>query len=345
MILYEAWYGRAPAVAHLRVFDCLCFVKELNQVRKLDDRSRPGMFLGYADGAKAYRIYYPVSHRVLVSCDVVFDEMRGWNWSKSADHAASLAEELVFDYELIDADTSGAASAPTHSPAPGEIGSATSAPPTPASPVSAPTPPTPASAPTPASPASARTPASRASASAPASPASVTLGVAGQTQIESATALKDDEERLDASYAGEPLWYWRINNILSAKLHTTHAGKPTTHAEAQGDPAWREAMQLELESIESNRTWELVDPPAGHRPISLKWVFKLKKDEKGAVIKHKARLVARGFVQQEGIDYDDAFTPMARMESVHVLLALAAQEGWSVHHMDVMSAFLNGDLK
>jgi len=84
-----------------------------------------------------------------------------------------------------------------------------------------------------------------------------------------------------------------------------------------------------------------VDPPAGHRPITLKWVFKLKEDEKGAVIKHKAR----GFVQQEGIDYEDAFAPVARMESVRVLLALAAQEGWRVHHMDVKSAFLNGDLK
>jgi hypothetical protein len=73
-------------------------------------------------------------------------------------------------------------------------------------------------------------------------------------------------------------------------------------------------------------------------------VFKLKKDELGAVIKHKARLIARGFVQQEGIDYDDVFAPMARMESVCVL-ALAAQEGWQVHHMDVKSAFLNGNLK
>jgi len=88
-----------------------------------------------------------------------------------------------------------------------------------------------------------------------------------------------------------------------------------------------------------------VDPPAGHSPITLKWVFKLKKDEKGAVIKHKARLVVRGFIQQEGIDYDDAFAPVARMESVRVLLALVAQEGWGVHHMDVKSAFLNGDLK
>ena len=84
--------------------------------------------------------------------------------------------------------------------------------------------------------------------------------------------------------------------------------------------------------------------PDSHHPITLKWVFKLKKDELGMVIKHKARLVARGFVQQEGIDYDDAFAPVVRMESVRVLLVLAAQEGWQVHHMDVKSAFLNGDL-
>jgi hypothetical protein len=85
-------------------------------------------------------------------------------------------------------------------------------------------------------------------------------------------------------------------------------------------------MDQEIKSVEQNRTWELVPLLDGHRPISLKWVFKLKKDELSTVIKHKARLVARGFVQQEGIDYDDAFAPMVRMESVRVLM-LAAQEG------------------
>jgi hypothetical protein len=83
--------------------------------------------------------------------------------------------------------------------------------------------------------------------------------------------------------------------------------------------------------------------PNGHRPITLKWVFKLKKDELSVVIEHKAWLVARGFVQQEGIDYDDIFAPVACMESVRVLV-LATQEGWQVH-MDVKSAFLNGDVK
>jgi hypothetical protein len=99
-----------------------------------------------------------------------------------------------------------------------------------------------------------------------------------------------------------------------------------------------------MDAVERNRTWELADLPAGHSAITLKWVYKLKKDEARVVIKHKARLVARGFVQQEGVDFDDAFAPVARMESV-CLLALAAEEGWRVHHMDVKSAFLNGDLQ
>jgi hypothetical protein len=74
-------------------------------------------------------------------------------------------------------------------------------------------------------------------------------------------------------------------------------------------------------------------------------VFKLKRDEAGVIVKHKAHLVARGFMQREGIDFNDTFAPVARMESVRLLFALAAQEGWRVHHMDVKSTFLNGDLK
>jgi hypothetical protein len=100
-----------------------------------------------------------------------------------------------------------------------------------------------------------------------------------------------------------------------------------------------------MDSIEYNHTWELVDLPVGHRPITLKWVFKLKKNEAGEVVKHKARIVACGFIQQEGINYDDVFAPVAHIESIRILLALVAQERWCVHHMDVKLAFLNGDLK
>ena len=179
-----------------------------------------------------------------------------------------------------------------------------------------------------------------------------------QHTVEFATSLSDDEDHVDAYHDDEPLRYRTLDNIFGdqpvpglavhdfkAELHLAHDdGESRSFAEAEGDAAWRAAMQQEMDAVERNRTWELADLPAGHRAITLKWVYKLKKDEAGAVIKHKARLVARGFVQQEGVDFDDAFAPVARMESVR-LLALAAQEGWRVHHMDVKSAFLNGDLK
>jgi hypothetical protein len=87
-----------------------------------------------------------------------------------------------------------------------------------------------------------------------------------------------------------------------------------------------------------------VDLPYGHRAITLKWVYHLKRNEAGEVVKHKACLVAREFVQLEGTDFEEAFTPIARMESVCILLALAAQEGWQVHLMDMKFTFLNEDL-
>jgi hypothetical protein len=104
-------------------------------------------------------------------------------------------------------------------------------------------------------------------------------------------------------------------------------------------------MQSKMDAVEKNCTWELADLPRGHSAITLKWVFKLKRDEASAIIKHKARLVARGFVQREGVNFDNTFAPVVRIESVRLLFALAAQEGWRVHHMDVKSVFLNGDLK
>ena len=103
-------------------------------------------------------------------------------------------------------------------------------------------------------------------------------------------------------------------------------------------------MRDELASIEANKTCTLTDLPAGHKPIGLKWVFKLKRDADGNVMKHKARLVAKGYVQKPGIDFDEVFAPVARLDSVRLLLAIAAQKKWEVHHMDVKTAFLNGEL-
>jgi hypothetical protein len=88
-----------------------------------------------------------------------------------------------------------------------------------------------------------------------------------------------------------------------------------------------------------------VDLPVGHKPIGIKWVYKLKKNVCGVIVKNKARLVAKGYVQREGVDFEEVFAQVTRLDSVGLLLALAAQEGWLVHHLDVKSAFWNGELK
>jgi hypothetical protein len=86
---YEAWHGRKPAVSHLRVFDCLTFAKELGHIGKLDDRSTPGMFIGYVEGSKAYHILDPGTQRVRTTHNIVFDEGRGWGWDKAVDDGST----------------------------------------------------------------------------------------------------------------------------------------------------------------------------------------------------------------------------------------------------------------
>ncbi|KAF2284369.1 hypothetical protein GH714_021155 [Hevea brasiliensis] len=87
-------------------------------------------------------------------------------------------------------------------------------------------------------------------------------------------------------------------------------------------------MEQEIASIQKNGTWVLTDLPKGHKPIGLKWVYRLKKDPDGKIVKHKARLVAKGYVQRQVIDYNEVFAPVARPETIRVLLAIAAQKDW-----------------
>jgi hypothetical protein len=87
-----------------------------------------------------------------------------------------------------------------------------------------------------------------------------------------------------------------------------------------------------------------MDLPNGYKAIELKWEFKIKNDDEGCV-KHKARLVAKEYVQGECVNFEEVFAPVARMESVRLLIALAAQKSWKIHHMDVKSAFLNGEIE
>ena len=120
---------------------------------------------------------------------------------------------------------------------------------------------------------------------------------------------------------------------------------PLTYSEAAQDEVWRQAMKEEMLAIDRSHTWDLETPPLHCKPIGLKWIFKLKKNPHGEVIRYKARLVVKGYSQKKGVDYEEVFAPVVRFESIRALIALAALRRWMIHHLDVKSAFLNGDIE
>nr|GEW93937.1 hypothetical protein [Tanacetum cinerariifolium] len=121
--------------------------------------------------------------------------------------------------------------------------------------------------------------------------------------------------------------------------------EPANKAEALRDVDWVSAMQEEFDQFARLKVWRLVPRPERKSVIKTKWIFKNKKDESSLVIRNKARLVAVGYSQQEGIDYDEAFAPVARMEAIRLFLTYAAHKDFTVFQMDVKTAFLNGILK
>ncbi|KAL3686772.1 hypothetical protein R1sor_013081 [Riccia sorocarpa] len=104
-------------------------------------------------------------------------------------------------------------------------------------------------------------------------------------------------------------------------------------------------MEAEMRSISKNNTWSLVHLPVGKTPISAKWVYKVKDSEDGKPPVFKARLVARGFEQRGGFDYQETFAPVVKWTTLRCVIALASQHQWNLHHLDVKTAFLNGELK
>jgi Reverse transcriptase (RNA-dependent DNA polymerase) len=114
-----------------------------------------------------------------------------------------------------------------------------------------------------------------------------------------------------------------------------------TFEEASQDKKWRKAMDEEINTIEKNETWELAELTKGQKVIGIKWVFKKKMNPQDEIERYKSRLVVKGYRQKADIDYDEVFAPVARMETIRLLISVAAQSEWSIYQMDVKSAFLN----
>ena len=166
------------------------------------------------------------------------------------------------------------------------------------------------------------------------------------TEVPSSATSAESEESIVRRSARErrpPDFYSTHVNVASEA-----SNEPASMKEAIESPdkeKWTDAIQKEMDSLYENEVWDLVKLPKDRNAVGSKWVFKQKVGSNGQVERYKARLVAQGFSQKHGLDYDETFSPVVRFESLRTIIALAVNNGMKLHQMDVTTAFLNGELE
>jgi hypothetical protein len=273
---------------------------------KFEARSTDGIFLGYPAHSRGYRVLVLATNKVIETCEVTFDEASPGTSLSDAGTGAYIQGESIF----IDED---------------EVTISTNSPPQ----VST-------------------TP-------------STTTAIVGHPQA-TASSTHAENEQEDALEILAPRHIQRrhppeqmigdlnervtrsrfIDSESYAHSSFVASFEPKDVSHALTDESWINAMHEELENFEHNKVWKLVSPPPDHSIIGTKWVYKNKQSEDGVVVRNKARLVAQGFTQIEGLDFDETFAPIARLEAIRILLAFAASKGFKLYQMDVKVLFLNG---
>lgn len=358
---YEVFWGSKPDISNLRVFGSQCYVhNDAPNRRKLDARAFPAVFIGYPPTSKAWKYYIPSQRKAGTSRNIVFDERvqssvkhHKIEGELAANDNSTYQNLLVPDpnFNLDDDDIALAPASPTVEP---------SSPPIPSPPSSSlqPTPllpnppaPSPLSQPQPSVEKPnrrGRGPAkiyekSRSSKRLELRNNLKTNDNSGQAQPSDGNSDDDaDEAQVRNELDPEP------DELALASTSLATGEDPESYEEAinsvDGDE-WQAAMQAEMESILSVGTYELVPPPRDRKPIGSKWVYRVKRDSSGEISRYKARLVAQGFSQKPGIDFTETFAPVAKTDSIRLLLAFAAANNYEIHQVDVKSAFLNGKLE
>ena len=306
-VLEEVWTGKKPSIRHFRVFGSLCYRHIPDQKRrKLDDKSEQMIFVCY-NSTGSYKLFNPKTRQVVFSRDVHFIESSLY----PSDHNPMLHAS---DRERSHASGSGSTYPSVH-----DIMSSSDAP---------------------DSESRSLLPSDRDEPSTESQGANSPERCIQTRPTRSRTLparLRDCEITFDDAVTNEGELLQHIALLANAE--------PVSIDEALKRKIWKEAMLEELKSIKKNETWELVKLPANKMPIDVKWVFQTKLNPDGTIAKYKARLVARGFMQTERIDFSEVFAPVARLETVRLVVAIATLKNWNIWQLDVKSAFLNGSLE
>ena len=322
----EVWTGMRPSVEHFRVFGCIAHAHIPDARRtKLENKSRCCVLLGVSEESKGYRLYDPISKTIVVSRDVIFKEEKHWNWD------ISYTEHIEMNLDWKEDDETSGDQTNTN----GDEGNTT------------------------------ETSAEMQTEQSHEETNELNTGITreelvmnGRNEgVTDSPNVDDDNEprdtvnlhrRRQTSFPS-----WMRDYVSGDELSEEETGlnmamvpsdDPVTYEEAVVSKNWRNAMDTEMQSIQKNKTWSLIDLPEGAKKIGVKWIYKTKLNESGKVDKFKARLVAKGYAQQHGVDYTEVFAPVARLDTVRIICALAVQRNWVIYQLDVKSAFLHGEL-
>ena len=342
---WECLFGSTPDYKSFRVFGCTCYpLLRPYSKHKLQPRSVPCVFLGYACNAKGFLCYDISAHRFYVSHHVQFDESTFpyTNPSSQTSHSSSSSpihsntssiwlSHLLFFHSCTVPSVLGPP--PSNSSLPlvsssivpsisidSHASSSSSLPidtqPAPHIPISD----------------------TQTAPHIPAAPAFV------PTPILSSTNVHPMCTRAKSGITKRKPGFLATNTSLYSSVDYLTT-EPPTYAIACKIPQWHAAMASEFDALQRQATWTLVPPSSSQHVIGCRWVFKLKRNTDGSVARFKARLVAKGNHQQAGLDFDETFSPVVKPATVRLVLSLAAQYSWSLRQLDLSNAFLHGSLK
>lgn len=329
---FELYWGIKPNLAHARTFGCKVHVMIPDAMRrKGSPKSVEGKFIGYFENSKAFKVWVPSQHRIVKSRDVVFDE-------------GGIIERVAFippdksAKDLGEGELSFWDIPPESLDPPAPIPASDDSPP----PISNSNPDLP-----------------------PLSPLTDLDDLPPLIDVDDSDNENEDDPPPAGVHATDPHdvhdWersdntqYGRGMRRTADFAHTAFAvlddDEPANYREAVTGPLrdeWRKAMKIELDQLIATNAWSYVDLPPGRKAMGCTWVYRIKRDANGNIIKYKARLVAQGFSQIPGVDYhpDTVFANTPRTDTNRTVFALATEFDLDLRHFDIKGAFLQGDLK
>ena len=353
MTPFEAWTNKKPVVRHFRVFGCDAYVHvPKDERKKLDPKTNRCVLVGYGETTKAYRLYDPESGKIIFSRDVVFNENSVGGVGSGGTGNGGVGSGGTGNGGVSSGGTGngGVGSGGTGNGGVGNGGTGGVG--------------------------------SGGAGNGGVGNGDTGNGGVGSGGLGSGELCEEDSSRdIDLEFSSDdmqseiPLTETHIDDMeedgvsgespspqptvrrsMRQRQAPDYFGwganiaiqEPHSVEEVLSTPEkahWLDAMEKEIKSLKENDVWDLVELPAGRTAVGSKWVFKVKTDEDGKVERYKARLVAQGFTQKFGSDYDETFCPVVRLESIRTLIALSVQYGLELHQIDVTTAFLNGQLK